>query len=61
MMKKNAKDSYVNILKIKAHHSIENFITVILIPNMNILYVKLSKTMNKNRKVFLIKTNFARM
>ena len=38
--KKFAKNSYLNIFEIKSHHSIGNFIAVILIPNMTILQNK---------------------
>ena len=38
--KKIAKNSNLDIFEIKSHHSIGNFIAVILIPNMTILQNK---------------------
>ena len=38
--KKIAKNSHLDIFEIKSHHSIGNFIAVILIPNMTILQNK---------------------
>ena len=38
--KKFAKNSNLNIFEIRSHHSIGNFIAVILIPNMTILHNK---------------------
>ena len=38
--KKTAKNSHLDIFEIRSHHSIGNFIAVILIPNMTILQNK---------------------
>ena len=38
--KKIAKNSNLDIFEIRSHHSIGNFIAVILIPNMTILHNK---------------------
>ena len=38
--KKIAKNSDLDIFEIRYHHSIENFIAAILIPNMTILHNK---------------------